>query len=124
MGWRPGQAYSDDLRQRVLAAEGRSRAVAARFGVSVSYVIKARQRRERTGETSARRQGSRRPPILAPLHETIRAHVEANDDHTLDEMRAWLQEAHGVRVSVGAMWNTLRRLGLTQKTYGPPRLQW
>ena len=44
MGWRRGQAYSEDLRSRVLAAEGSARAVAARFGVSVSYVVKARQR--------------------------------------------------------------------------------
>ena len=68
MAWQPGQAYSDDLRQRVLAAAGSSRLVAARFGVSVSYVINARQRRDRSGETSARRQGSRRTPILTPLY--------------------------------------------------------
>jgi transposase len=44
--WRRGQAYSQDLRDRVLAADAPSaRQAADRFGVSVSYVIKARQRR-------------------------------------------------------------------------------
>jgi len=45
MAWRRGQALGQDLRDRVLADNGRaSRAVATRFGVSVSYVVKARQR--------------------------------------------------------------------------------
>ena len=45
MAWRRGQALGQDLRDRVLADAGRpARAVAARFGVSVSYVVKARQR--------------------------------------------------------------------------------
>jgi hypothetical protein len=38
MGWRRGQALSQDLRDRVLASEGSARVVARRFGVSVSYV--------------------------------------------------------------------------------------
>ena len=53
MAWQRGRAYSADLRERVLTAEGSARTVAARFRVSPSYVIKARQRRERTGETRA-----------------------------------------------------------------------
>lgn len=115
MAWRSGQAYSDDLRGRVLEADGPARAIAARFGVSVSYVVKARQRRDRHGELSARPQASRTPRLLAGLHEAIAAHVRAHDAATLDELRAWLREAHGVSVSMGLMWNTLARLGLTLK---------
>ena len=49
MGWQRGRSYSQDLRERVLAADELSaRQAAARFAVSVSYVIKARQRRPRT----------------------------------------------------------------------------
>ncbi len=45
MSWRRGQAYGQDLRDRVLAAEGEPiRVVAARFGVSASYVSKVRTR--------------------------------------------------------------------------------
>jgi transposase len=122
MAWRSGQAYSDDLRGRVLGAEGSARAVAARFGVSVSYVVKARQRRDQHGELSARPQASRTPRRLAGLHEAIAAHVRAHDEATLDELRSWLREAHGLSVSMGLMWNTLARLGLTLKKSrsGPP----
>jgi hypothetical protein len=43
MSWRRGQAYGQDLRDRVLAAAGEPiRMVAARFGVSASYVSKVR----------------------------------------------------------------------------------
>jgi len=30
---------------------------------------------------------------------------------------------YGVKVSIGCLWKRLRQLGLTLKTYGPPRLQ-
>jgi transposase len=49
MAWQWGRSYSQDLRERVLAADDLTpRQAAARFSVSVSCVIKARQRRERT----------------------------------------------------------------------------
>ena len=55
MVWQRGRSYSQDLRDRVLAADDlSSRAAAARFAVSVSYVIKARQRRDRTGSLSTK----------------------------------------------------------------------
>ena len=64
MAWRQGQAYSDDLRARVLAAvDGgmAARAVASLFRVSVSYIYKALTRRRRTGETRARSVRGHRP---------------------------------------------------------------
>ena len=57
MGWRRGMALSQDLRDRVLGAAGPSREVAVRFGVSVSYVVKARARRRDTGEAAVRPRG-------------------------------------------------------------------
>jgi transposase len=57
MGWRSGQAYSLDLRERILAAidAGMSvRAAARLFRVSISYIYKALIRRRHTGETAAR----------------------------------------------------------------------
>ena len=39
MSWRNGQAYAQDLRERVLAAPGVLRAVAERFGVSPSLCL-------------------------------------------------------------------------------------
>ncbi len=53
MAWRRGQAYGQDLRERVAAATGLSlRAAAARFAVSPSYVAKVRLRLRRTGEAT------------------------------------------------------------------------
>jgi transposase len=115
MVWRRGQAYAQDLRDRVLAAEGPCRAVAARFGVSVSYVVKARRRLARDGVETAGPQRSHTPRMLAALHDAIHAHVLAHRDATLDELRAWLRQTHGKSVSLGSMWNTLARLGLTLK---------
>ena len=52
-----GKAYSQDLRERVMAAVDAGTgayAAASFFRVSVSYIYKALGRRERTGQTSAR----------------------------------------------------------------------
>jgi transposase len=122
MAWRRGQALGQDLRDRVLADAGRpARAVAARFGVSVSYVVKARARLRDAGEASARPQRNHIPPRLAPHHEAIRAEVARRPGATIVELRAWLAGAHGAVVGHAAMWRTLDRLGLTRKKTGPGR---
>ena len=76
MAWRRGQAPGQDLRDRVLADAGRpARAVAARFGVSVSYVVKARQRLRDEGDAAPRPQRNRIPPRLAAHEEALRVWV-------------------------------------------------
>ena len=52
---------------------------------------------------------------LASLHEAIRDEVLRRPDATLEELRAWLLQTHGVEASIGLMHNTLVRLGLTRK---------
>jgi len=122
MAWRRGQALGQDLRDRVLADAGRpARAVAARFGVSVSYVVKARQRLRDAGEASARPQRNRVPPRLEPHHAAIRAEMARRPGATVAELRAWLASEHGAAVGHAAMWRTLDRLGLTRKKTGPGR---
>ena len=118
MSWRRGKAYAQDLRERVLAAVDDGLSVtgtAALFRVSVSYVSKVRLRRLRTGEVTARPQRCHLGHALAPYHEAISAEVKARPDVTLDELRGWLLKTHGVPASLGGMWNTLHRLGLTLK---------
>jgi transposase len=118
MGWRSGQAYSQDLRERILAAvdAGMSvREAATLFRVSVSYIYKAMIRRRRTGETAARCQHGHVGQKLAAYQDAIRHRVSSQPDATLDELRAWLLANHGVSVSQGGMWNALDRLGLTLK---------
>jgi transposase len=115
VAWRRGQAYSQDLRDRILSAEGSARSVAAQFLVSVSYVVKVRQRRNRMGEITAGPQHSHTPRKLAALHGSIATYAAAHVDATIKEFRCWLQAEHGTYASAGLMWNTLDRLGLTLK---------
>lgn len=119
MSWRSGQAYSQDLRDRVLEAVdegGRVREVAGQFRVSVSYIYKALERRARTGAaTPGARGGARRLPVLGGHEAALLAHLAAEPDATLGELRCWLFETRGVSISVGALWNGLDRLGWTLK---------
>jgi len=101
MGWRRGQAYGRDLRDRVMAAAGSARAVAAQFCVSVSYVVKARQRRERLGDAAPGPQRSHTRRKLAHLHDAIAVYAAERPDATADEYRAWLLAEHGVYASAG-----------------------
>jgi transposase len=119
MAWRQGQSYSDDLRGRVLAAvDGgmAARAAASVFRVSVSYIYKALIRRRRTGEVSASARRGHRPRKLRPEQEAaLAAHIEAHPDITLAALQTWLAEKHAVRLSNGAMWSAVDRLGLSFK---------
>ena len=119
MVWRQGQSYSEDLRGRVLAAvDGgmAARAAAKLFRVSVSYIYKALIRRRRTGEVSASPRRGHRPRKLSPAQETaLAARIEAQPDLTLAALQRWLLAEHGVRLSNGAMWSAVARLGLSFK---------
>ena len=115
---RNGEAYSQDLRSRVLAASDRglsARAVAQQFAVSVSYVIKARQRRDRTGVTQALKPRQTQVRKLASHAAALRERVERKRDQTLVELRDWLRADRGVTVSITALWQELRHLDLTLK---------
>lgn len=119
MAWRQGQSYSDDLRSRVLAAVDGGmavRAAASVFQVSISYIYKALIRRRTTGETAANRSRGHRPRKLTPEQETaLAAHLRTHSDMTLAAMQTWLESEHGVRLSSGALWTAIDRLGLTLK---------
>jgi len=119
MVWRQGQSYSEDLRARVLATvDGgmAARAAARLFRVSVSYIFKALIRRRRTGEVSASSRRGHRPRKLSPAQEAaLAANIEARPDLTLAALQVWLLAEHGVRLSNGAMWSAVARLGLSFK---------
>ena len=115
MAYRRGQAYSQDLRDRVLAAPGSASVVSARFGVSRSYVIKARQRRDRHGEICAGAQRSHTPAKLSGHDAVLRAHIQTTPDATLAELVEWAGAELGISLSIKAMWKRLRALNLTLK---------
>jgi putative transposase len=102
---------SNDLRERVVAAvrEGATcRAVASRFGVAVSSVVKWSQRARRTGSVAPARMGGHRRPILAPYRDFILARLRERPETTLLEMRELILAEHGVRVSQDTVWRFLR----------------
>ncbi|CAA7627795.1 transposase [Magnetospirillum sp. SS-4] len=118
MAWRSGQSYSQDLRDRVLAAVDSGKSayeVAPLFQVSVSYIYKAQGRRRATGETTARPRPGRPGQKLAAHLEALQAQIKAEPDATLAELRAWVLAELGVSISIGGLWNTLERLELSLK---------
>jgi transposase len=113
-----GRAYSQDLRERVIAAvDGGTGAYSAAplFRVSVSYIYKALIRRRTTGETSARPSGGGPKPKLAAHDDALRARIAAEPDITLAELQAWLLGERQIKVSIGCLWNRLQFLELPLK---------
>lgn len=113
-----GKPYSQDLRERVMAAVDcgtRAYTAAPLFRVSVSYIYKILGRRRATGETRARTGRAGRKPKLAAHDEALCARVAEHPDATLEELQAWLADERKVKVSIGCLWNRLRFLGLPLK---------
>jgi len=110
-------ALSNDLRERVVAAVAggeSTRAVAARFGVAVSSVVKWWQRYRATGSIAPGKMGGHRKPILAPHRAFIMERLRQTPHLTLHGLKAELA-ARGVKVSHNAIWLFLRREGLRFK---------
>lgn len=95
MVWRRGQAYGQDLRDRVLGASGSIRDVAARFGVSRSYVSRARSRLRRLGQAQAGRQCNHLPLKLAGREDALLAQIKARNDQTLMQLCQWVWPSTG-----------------------------
>jgi len=108
------QAYSLDLRQRILADCDRgqgTKAVATKYRVSASWVRRLKQRRRETGEIGPRKLGKPRGSRLTPHIARLRQLTAARPDATLVELR----DALGVPVSIWTVWRALRELKLSFK---------
>ena len=108
---------SNDLRKRAVAAvsKGEScRAVAARFGIAVSSVVKWSQRYRTTGSVAPGKMGVHRKPVLEPHRAFIKERISQTPDLTLHGLKNELA-ARGVKVSHNAVWLFLRREGLRFK---------
>src|SRR5829696_6565253 len=114
------KAYSLDLRQKVLAAALRGdrtvAQVADSFGVGTTFVDKVLAL-HRTGEDlTPRPHGGGYPARLLPRHEKLlRAQVRRQQDATLEELRAHLEEQVGLAVSISTVSRALIRLDLPRK---------
>lgn len=111
------RAYSNDLRERVVAAvsAGQScRIVADRFGIAVSSVVKWSQRYRATGSVSPGKMGGHRRRVLEPHRAFIMERVEQTSHLTLHRLKDELA-ARGVTISHNAIWQFMRREGLSFK---------
>ncbi len=109
--------YSNDLRERVVlafAAGESCRAVASRFGVSVSSVVKWSQRYRATGSVSPGRMGGHRRRVLEEHRDFIIEQIKRTPHLTLHGLKDILA-TRGVVVSHQAVWRFLKREGLSFK---------
>lgn len=105
------QAYSMDLRKRVLADSDAglpTKKVAQNYGVTSTWVRSLKQRRRETGEIAPRVGGGRKPKIDRTQLVVL---VEQQPDATLMELR----EKLGVQCSLSAIWMALDKLHISFK---------
>jgi transposase len=107
-----GAAYSQDLRDRIMAARDRglpTSQVAELFGVSRAWVRRVMQRRREHGETAPRPRGG--VTVVKVDLQRLRQLVGEQPDATVPELHRRL----GIDCSVSAVDMALRRMGLTYK---------
>lgn len=113
-----GQAYSIDLRERVVRAvvdEGMSASAAARrFGVGRSTAIDWIARYRRDGALKPGPIGRPRGMKVAPYEDFIMAKMK-DKDTTLDILQTALWEEYGVYASRTLLHRFIREEGLTYK---------
>ncbi len=107
-----GAAYSQDLRDRVLAADDRgmrTKQIADVFAVSPAWVRRVKQRRREHGETSPRPMGG---PGVRKIDRTRLAELVAEQpDATLWELR----ERLGIDCAESSICVALKKMGLSFK---------
>lgn len=115
MSWRKGQAFGQDLRDRVLQAPGRVTDIAKRFDVSPAYVSRIRSRRAILGQTTAAVQCNHMPLLLSGVKNEVLAHIAKVPDQTLVQLCEWAHTAHGIVIRPSTMHKNLVRFGVTYK---------
>lgn len=112
-------AYSQDLRDRILAAlqaqAGTREGIAQAFGVSRSFVQKLWRRWRETGSSAAKPHGGGRRRALRNDGTRIRKEVRRQADATLAELCERVQQAGGAQASPSMMYRELQRLRLPRK---------
>lgn len=114
------QAYSTDLRERVVAAYATGQftigQVASQFTVSVSFVDKLLKRQRTSGLVVALpHRGGPAPRLQEVDRQRLAACVAAQPDATLTELRQQLVAAGSPAVGQTVRWQTLQQLDLRRK---------
>jgi transposase len=113
-------AYSKDLRVRVLAAVDRGmprKEVVRTFGVSIATIGRYLRRRREGMELAPKPSTGRTPTILANLwhKRALWKQLEDNDTATLERHCELWEEREGVKVSISTMSRAIRKLGWSRK---------
>jgi transposase len=113
------QAYSMDLRQRIVDALQEERAtidsVAQRFAVSAASVKRYKRLLKRTGSLAPKPWPGRVPKVAPAQEERLKGVVASKSDWTLQSLcLAWKEETGG-EVAIDVMARTLARLRITYK---------
>lgn len=112
-------AYSQDLRDRIIAAlraqtDTRER-IAQTFGVSRSFVQKLWRRWRETASSAARPHGGGRRRALQKDSRLIRSEVRRQPDATLAELCERVEQVGGAPASPSMMCRELQHLNLPRK---------
>ena len=111
-------AYSLDLRKRVLAAcdAGQpTKKVAEQFDVSPAWVRRLKQRRREDGSIEPRPIPGAKPKLDPAARDWLLEQVHRQPDLTLEELRGRLRTELRIIISIGALWLTLRKLKFSFK---------
>jgi transposase len=113
-------AYSKDLRLRVLAAVDRGtprEKVVHTFGVSLATIKRYLKRRRETGEMAPKPSPGRTPTIGGTVEQrsALWTQLEIHNEATLEQHCELWEQKYGVKVSISTMSRAIRRLGWTYK---------
>jgi transposase len=111
-------AYSMDLRRRVLAAydQGmKTKRVAERYDVSPAWARRIKQWRNAGRPIGPKPVGGSRPKLDEAARGKLASFVDEQPDATLVELQARVKNELGIAISIGALWETLRAIRLTLK---------
>jgi transposase len=116
-----GKPYSDDLRERVVAAieSGHTREeVAELFNVALSTVGGFIKRKRETGSVSPGKFGGYKTFLLEPHADLVKELVAEQPDSTLAELQVRLAKEK-VKVSQSGIFRFLHHINLTFKKKSP-----
>lgn len=113
------KAYSVDLRQKIVDAyeqqEGSQRELAERFKVSPNFVRLLLKRHQTEGTIEPKPHTGGFGSKLANHLDLVKQLVEQDNDATLEELCAQLEQQAQIQVSVSTLCRTLQKLSLTRK---------
>jgi transposase len=114
------QAYSLDLRQRVVRAYEQGQdslaEIAARFGVGPTFVKKMLRQKRETDDLAPRPHGGGKPASLNQKQRRIlQQKVEREQDISLVELQTYLQEKAQVEVHLSTISRALKAMDLPRK---------